>query len=378
MGDAEFGVRGHAGTAVVKARPFWTRAACLTCCASMVLAGCSPHPPASPQPLPVVQVVRAVGESGQAAVEATGAFRWTSEAELSFAIPGTITRLQVDQGDVVAPGQVLAVIDDTAVRARAVQTAADLEQARKELRRYEPLLQKGFISSQQLDRLHTAMASAQAAHDSAIFDQRRARLISPVGGAVLRRTAQNGEVVQAGQAVVTVADENSRLVLRLPVASRELARIRIGAPAHVRLRDGPSREGQVIRIGRAIDDRTSTFEVDVAVRDVSGLRSGMIAEAAIAATTVSSATGYATLPAEAILEVHDGRAGVLIYDPGSGRARRATIRFGGFDGDSALVAGLPPGADVISIGAGFINDGQRVSVTSPLRQAVVAGGVSPR
>jgi RND family efflux transporter MFP subunit len=215
----------------------------------LVLAACSSKPPPSLEPVPVVQVVRPDGGDQDGAVRATGVFRWTREAALSFAIPGTITRLLVDQGDVVTPGQLVAVIDPTAVQARTAQTAADLQQARKDLERYEPLLKKGFISSQQYERLRTAAASAQAAHDTAVFDLKRARLVSQVRGAVLRRSAQAGEVVQAGQAVVTVADETSGLVLRVPISSREAPRLAIGAAAQIRLSDGSHMAGQVARIG---------------------------------------------------------------------------------------------------------------------------------
>ncbi|PXA83398.1 hypothetical protein DMC18_24755, partial [Caulobacter sp. D5] len=68
-------------------------------------------------------------------------------------------------------------------------------------------------------------------------------------------------------------------------------------------------------------------------------------------------------PAEALLEASGDKAAVLRLDGTT--ARRTPVRFGGFDGDDALVAGLPPGSRVITAGAGFVSDGEKVSVVDP-------------
>jgi hypothetical protein len=77
----------------------------------------------------------------------------------------------------------------------------------------------------------------------------------------------------------------------------------------------------------------------------------------------TASAGFARIPAEAVLEASGGKAAVLRLE--GGRARRTPVRFGGFDGDDALVAGLPDGARVITAGAGFVSDGDRVTVTDP-------------
>jgi hypothetical protein len=54
-----------------------------------------------------------------------------------------------------------------------------------------------------------AASSAQAAYDSAAFDRRWANLVAPSSGVVLARAAQSGEVVQPGQAILSLADQNT-------------------------------------------------------------------------------------------------------------------------------------------------------------------------
>jgi hypothetical protein len=56
-----------------------------------------------------------------------------------------------------------------------------------------------------------------------------------------------------------------------------------------------------------------------------------------------------------------------------GVARRTPVAFGGFDGDDALVSGLTDGAQVITAGAGFVSDGEKVRVVDPAKLAAAAG-----
>ena len=192
--------------------------------AALSLSGCgkkaAPKGAAAADTSPVVEVARVSTASGEHSITATGALKRVRESNLSFRIPGVITRLTVDEGDFVKAGQVIATVDPTAVDARLRQAAGDLERAKRDLARAEPLVERGAFSRQQVDDARTAAANAKAAYDSAAFDRRWATLTSPVSGVVLSRTAQNGEVVAAGQAVVQVADTNSPLALRAPVPRR--------------------------------------------------------------------------------------------------------------------------------------------------------------
>jgi hypothetical protein len=62
---------------------------------------------------------------------------------------------------------------------------------------------------------------------------------------------------------------------------------------------------------------------------------------------------------------------VLVVDA-QGKARRRAVTFEGFEGDFARVSGLPPGAKVITAGAGFVSDGQAVLVVDPAKLPAMA------
>ncbi len=330
--------------------------------------GSKPAPPAAPR-APSVEVVELAAPRGDAPVTATGALRRRREMTLSFRIPGVITRLAVDDGDTVKRGQTLATLDPSAVEARLRQAAADLDRAKRDAARFSRLVDRGAISRQQSEAQTTVAADAQAAYDAAAFDSRWATLASPASGVILSRSAQVGEVVQPGQAVVQLADDDSPLVLRAPLSDRDIGRVRLGAAARIRLDSLPGRvlDGAVTRIGQRAGPQTGAVEIEITLAARPGLRSGLIARADIAAAPAGGAapSDLARAPAEVVLEADGQRAFVMVYDPASGRARRTPVRFAGFDGDDALIGGLPPGAKLITAGAGYVGDGQIVTVIDP-------------
>ena len=302
------------------------------------------------------------GSSDSSAVSATGTVARTREAGLSFRVGGLINRLTVDAGDRVSAGQMIAVLDAQDVAARLAAASADLARAKQDLDRVKGLADAGAISQQQADNLATRVASAQAAYNAARFDSQSARLTAPFAGIVLARQAQRGEFVQPGQAIVTLADSTSPLVLKLPVADRDIARIALGTTARIAAPNGEV-TGRVTRIGQLAASQSGTIEIEITLPPGSGLTSGMTATATLAAAPQPGQRASARIPAEAILEARGTRAFVMRYDPAKRIAVRTAIGFAGFDGDDALVTGLPPQSQVITGGAGYIADGQKVSVT---------------
>lgn len=336
--------------------------------AAGLLAGCGgkakTEDPIVPTP---VEAARVSPPGATAEVSGAGTLERRREMALSFRIPGVLTSLRVEAGDSVRAGQAIASIDPAGVDARQQQTAADLERARRDVERDRTLFEKGYVSRQRIDDHQSALKAAQAAYDAARFDRRWASLVSPVSGVVLERRAQAGEVVAAGQVVARVADLSSPLILRLPLSVREAARVKVGDAAQVTIEDLGSQvlAGRVTRVGEAADTRTGAINVEVELSAPPGvLRSGQVAHATLQVRTVpGAATSYARIPAEAVLEATGQRAFVYRFD--NGAARRTAVGFGGFDGDDALVSGLPDGVQVITAGAGFVADGEAVSVVDP-------------
>lgn len=335
----------------------------------ILLAACSKGGEPVATPPAAVETARVEADGAGGALSVTGTLERQREMNLAFRVGGVLTALNVDAGDSVSAGQVLARIDPAAVNARVTQSEADLERARRDLKRDEALFAQGYVSNQRLEDRRSAVKAAQAAYDSAAFDGRWSRLLAPAGGVVLERLAQAGEVVQPGQAVLRVADLSSPLVLRAPVADRDIARISRGqgVTAVIDSLPGQTFAGRVVRIGQGADARTGAILVEVELPGRPELRSGLTAKATFAGQ--GGNPDLVRVPAEAVIEANGERA--FVFRLKGDRAIRTQVAFVGFDGDQARLRGLAPGDQVVTAGGGFITDGERVRVADA---RILSGG----
>ncbi|MCA3756336.1 MAG: efflux RND transporter periplasmic adaptor subunit [Phenylobacterium sp.] len=326
----------------------------------LVLGACSPAGDPAPPPPPAVETALVEPDGSGGGLTVSGALERQREMNLSFRVGGVMTALTVDAGDPVSSGQVLARIDPAAVNARVTQASADLERARRDLRRDETLFNQGYISTQRLEDRRTAVTAAQAAYDAAAFDGRWSRLIAPASGVVLERLAQAGEVVQPGQTVLRIADLSSPLVLRVPVADRDISRVAIGQEVRAVIDSlpGEALAGRVVRVGQGADPRTGAVAVEIEVPGRPDLRSGLTAKAVFPAS--GGVQDVVRAPAEAVIEA-SGQSAYVFRLKGD-RVTRTQVVFLGFDGDHARLRGLAPGDRVVTAGGGFLSDGERVRI----------------
>lgn len=331
--------------------------------ALLLLAACGKGGEPAPSPPAAVEIALVEPDGVQGGMTVTGTLERQREMNLAFRVGGVMTALSVDAGDSVSTGQVLARIDPSAVNARVTQSEAELERARRDLRRDEALFAQGYVSNQRLEDRRSAVKAAQAAYDSAAFDGRWSRLVAPAGGVVLERLAQAGEVVQPGQPVLRVADLSSPLVLRVPVADRDIGRVSPGqaVSAVVDSLPGPPLTGRVVRIGQGADPRTGAVSVEIELPGRPELRSGLTGKALF--PSAGGVVDVVRVPAEAVIEASGGKA--FVFRVKADKAVRTPVDFLGFEGDHARLRGLSAGDRVVTAGGGFVSDGERVRVADP-------------
>jgi multidrug efflux pump subunit AcrA (membrane-fusion protein) len=114
--------------------------------------------------------------------------------------------------------------------------------------------------------------------------------------------------------------------------------------------------------------------VEVEAPSRPNMRSGLTAKARFGplpgGTGPVGPAALLNVPAEAILEAQGDQA--FVFRLQGDRVRRVAVRFHGFDGDFARVSGLAPTDRVVTAGAGFVSDGERVRTADP---AAMAGAV---
>ncbi|KAF0178786.1 MAG: RND family efflux transporter MFP subunit [Alphaproteobacteria bacterium] len=344
---------------------------------ALVLAGCgkgADKDAAKAAAPPQVTVVAVSRDGAAGTVRASGLVAYQRETALSFKVPGVIARLNVDEGDRVSAGQSLASLNLTEYSANFAEADAALRTAESQLARAQTLHEKGLVAQARLDDAQLSVDRARAARQSTGFNRSQGVIIAPSSGVILRRSADPNQNVSPGQPVLTLGEVNSGLIVRAGIAASDAARIKTGDAATIRITGlpGETRTGRVTRVSAKSDAATGGFDVEIAVTPIDGLRSGLVAEADIAASGGDGEAGPIRAPTLALLDARADQGVVLVVDAQNIAHRRA-VQTAGLDRDSVLiVGGLEPGERVVSSGAAYVRDGQSVSVSVSESPAIPA------
>ena len=283
---------------------------------------------------------------------------------------GRVVSVNVEQGDWVRQGQVLVSIDrsvqDQQARSAAAQievARADAQLAQNNLDRALQLVDRGFISKADVDRL-TATRDAAVARVKVAQAQlgelqaRNARLniYAPASGLVLERNVEPGQTVSpGGQPLITIA-QGGELELLAQVGESDLAKLSPGVEAQVTPVGGTQTfTGQIWQIEPTIDPQTRQGIARVALSYDPALKPGGFASATINSGTVVAPR----LPESAILSDDDGSY-VYIVDK-ENKVRRRGVTTGIVTGEGiAVTSGLDGNERVVLRAGGFLNPGDTV------------------
>ncbi|HUG03027.1 MAG TPA: efflux RND transporter periplasmic adaptor subunit [Steroidobacteraceae bacterium] len=300
---------------------------------------------------PAVESLRAVGVLAPA-----------DEVRLAFRTGGLVDAINVEQGQAVRKGQVLATLADDEVASAVAQARAVADQAARNLDRGRALLADEVATREQVEDLTTASAVAQAQLRSALFNARHARIEAPADGIVLRRLAEPDEQVAPGQPVLVVGNTAGGWIVRAALPDRAVVQLETGQAADVTFDAFPGQRfaATVVEIAAAADPETGTYEMKLAV-DPAGARfvQGLTAKVVIADADADAVT---VVPVTSLLEA-DGRVAAVFVIAEGGIARRISVETGRLFGERVeVLKGLSPGDRVITEGAAWLDDNDAVRV----------------
>ena len=328
-----------------------------------LVAGCGNGPvddATRPTPVSVAPVETA---SLDPAIRAVGLLATADDVRLSFKAGGIVAAIHVEQGAHLRKGQLLATLMQEEVGAALAQARALADKADRDLERGEALLADEVATREQLENLGTARDVAHATLRAAAFNARYSRIEAPGDGVLLRRLAEPGELVGAGQPVLVAGLTGAGWIVRASLADRDIVRVAPGTGAAITVDAFPGRRfaGSVTELAAAADPMSGTYEVQLSV-DPQGARflSGMVAKVEF---DVAAASTVPVLPVSALLEADGSEAVVYVVAPGEDVARRVAVQIGRLVGERVeVLGGLAGGERVVIDGAAYLRDGQPVRV----------------
>lgn len=385
----------------------------------MAVACKSNNPSATENTTPPASVVAVTRATLANTLTVAGEFLPYQEVELHAKVAGYIQHINVDIGDKVKAGQVLATLDVPELQAQVQgaqagvrQTQAQILRAKNDVARAEANYaavhsaaqrlkqasdaRPGLIAQQELDdaqakdqesaaqvdaaksafeamQQQLGVSQAQQQQVSSMADY--SRITAPFDGIVTWRYADTGALIQAGTSnagsapVVKIA-QVSTLRLRLPVPGDIVPFVHDGDSASIHI-DALNRTivGKVDRSTGALDPATRTMQVEVDVPNRDGsLAPGMYAEVTL---NVRRSGDALVVPVQAI-DRSEAQPVVLVVD-GQNRVEKRTVQTGITTANRVeVVSGLHEGEQVIVANQSSFQPGELVS---PKESSIIAAEV---
>ena len=320
---------------------------------------------------PVVTVIAPGRSTIAGQINATGTLAARREMPVgSVGDGGQVVEVRVEPGQWVRQGQVLAVIDrsvqtqqeaSSAAQTRVAQADARLAQAN--LDRALKLVDRGFISKADIDRLTATRdaANARVGVARAQLGEIRARvrrlsIVAPADGLLLDRMVEPGQVVSGGNTALFRIAKGGEMELLARLTEDDLAAIATGVSATVTpAGSGKSFAGQVWQISPVIDPQTRQGTARIALAYAPEIRPGGFGSVTIAAGSVVAPL----LPESAVLSDSKGSY-VYIVEP-NGKVARRDIKTGMLtDRGITVASGLSGSEQVVERAGAFLSPGETV------------------
>jgi RND family efflux transporter MFP subunit len=358
--------------------------------------------------IPYVAVAPVKRETIATSLSIAGQFIPYQNVELHAKVAGYIRNINVDIGDHVRKGQVLAVLEIPELVAQVDEATAAVHHAEEEIQRAHSDVSRaeadnvalhanadrlvntdkarpGLIAQQELDdatskdrasqaqvdaaksalgaaKQQLEVARANQGHFSALSDY--ARITAPYDGVVTWRFSDTGALVQAGTSntsglpVVTIAQVDV-LRLRIPVPESLASKVRTGDSADVHVQaTGEHFTGKIARFTDSLDTSTRTMQVEVDVPNPDfHLQPGMYADVTLSANSRANAL---TVPIQAIQRGESGKTTVLVVDS-ENRVQSREVQVGVEASDNVeILGGLNQGERVVVGNLGSYQPGELV------------------
>lgn len=311
------------------------------------------------QPSPVV-----VGTVERGAITATISAGCTIEAERQVTVhaesAGRLVDLEIEEGDKVTAGQVLARIRFDAQANSLLRANTSLAKAQTDFERVEQLYNEKVLGHEEYQKARNAVDIAELDLRDRSREMKNTKVTAPFSGTITQRMVTEGGFVTNGAQLLQVTDFGT-LVARVFVPEKELDRVKVGQEALVvgKAAKGRKGTGKVLRISPIVDAGTGTVKMTVALpQELAGSQGflpGMYAEVTL---TVDHREDVALVPKGAI--VHDEEQ-TYVFVPEADKVRRVRVELGLQDAERVeILKGLGAGDAVIVAGQTGLKDGAKI------------------
>ncbi|WP_185642781.1 efflux RND transporter periplasmic adaptor subunit [Burkholderia sp. Bp9140] len=339
----------------------------------VLLTGCGHDDKAVVQPPRTVKLATAELTDGEQSLF-VATIRQEQRADLAFENGGRVASIDVDVGDRIHRGQVLARIDPEPSNQRLQQVEANyqaasarLQEQQAQMRQQQAMFDDGAISSITLNntkvQLETSMAQLHSAKADRALAQRAVRqqeIRAPYDGNVVGRLQQPGTDLGPGQLVLRVEGTgHPQAVAMAPIGSA----LKTLSPGMVLRAAKPDDPQTLLSLRlRSLSSQTPSGAVVEAIFDIDNTNAPLLSGQSLLLSMPSSQRAVLTIPLAAVLPGDkDIGAAVFVYDPVRSVIHRRLVALGAISGERIqIITGISLGEQVVAAGVAFLSDGEKV------------------
>jgi membrane fusion protein (multidrug efflux system) len=312
--------------------------------------------------LKVVEAAPIVPQTFTHYIEVQAKVEGDEDVTLSTEMPGTVTSVLVQAGDKVSKGQVLATLEDRAIRQQADAMKAQLDMAATMYNRQKNLWDQKIGSEVQFIQARTQKESMEKQYAALQEQWDMTRIKSPINGTVDFVSIKIGSSAAPGFPSIRVVNLSSMKV-KAEVAESYISKVNSGNDAIIYFPDLDKEiKTKLSYSGRAINSLNRTFNVEVRLSPKDGeFHPNQVAVLKIADYT---APNVFVVPVGAVQKSIDGEFVYIAADEkGKTVAKRKTVASGMiYNGLAEIRSGLSPGDKVITIGYQNVIEGDAVKL----------------
>jgi membrane fusion protein (multidrug efflux system) len=294
-------------------------------------------------------------------------------ATLSMQLPGTVEEVKFKNGSWVEKGDPLVQLDVSSEQAQLRSAEADAELARLALERAQNLKKTKVISQSEFDTAEATYKQKIAAVDNMKSQIEKKTIRAPFSGEAGIRQVNPGQMVQAGQQVVTLTQLDP-IFINFALPQQHVPDLKVGLTVRVTTDALPTREfkGKLTAISPQVDEVTRNVQLQATLENKEHLlRPGMFLKVTVILpntrkTLVIPATAIAYAPYGDSVFVIESKRDEKTHEEGL-VLRQAFIRAGESRGDFvAVTEGLKPGEKVVSTGVFKLRNGAPVVIDNKM------------
>ena len=311
-------------------------------------------------PVKIIQINQeAVGQS----IHTSGIFTTEDETYLGFKIGGIIQNILVKEGDAIKVGQLLATLNLTEIKSQVQQAQIGVEKAERDFKRAGNLYKDSVATLEQFQNSKTALDIAKQQMSVLKFNQNYAEIRALKPGYVLKKLANDGQVVGPGTPILLVNGAANNWVLKVGLSDQDWASVSIGDQATVTIDTEKDQNfpATIRAKSEGVEPITGTLWVTLKTNGIPAkkIALGIFGKANIQPKKKTNAW---VIPFDAVVEGNENE-GFIFTTKDEKTAEKIRVKISGMaHGKVYVTQGLEGVKGIITSGNAYLNDGSAIKI----------------